>query len=395
MKPLVVVSSVIANKPFNGGNARMVLNWLEGLRQLGADVFFVEQIRSATCIDAMGAPAAAGASANRAYFDAVIGSAGFAGHAALVCDAAETDAGLAGATIVGATAAELLDLARDADLLVNISGHLDIAALKERFRRRTYIDLDPGYTQLWHAQGSGAARLEGHDLYFTVGQRVGTPACTLPTGGIDWQPIRQPIVLDGCLLTASGPEDRFTTVGSWRGAFAPMTHDGQAFGNKAHEFRMFADLPRLAGRAFEVALDIHPGDSRDRRALVERGWTVVDPRVVAGTPDAYCTYIEGSAAEYSAAQGMYVKTQCGWFSDRTARYLASGKPALVQNTGFSAPGRPGEGLLVFDTVDQAVHGVRDIARDYRGHCEAARWIAERYFDSRTQLGHLLEEARVS
>jgi hypothetical protein len=392
MKPLVVVSSVIANKPFNGGNARMVLNWLEGFRQLGADVFFIEQIRSATCTDASGAATMAHASANRTYFEDVLCTAGLGDRAALICDPVDD---LACAAIVGATAAELADVVRDADLLVNISGHLDHPALKPRFRRKAYVDVDPGYTQLWHAQGSAAARLAGHDLYFTIGQRVGTPACTLPTCGVDWQPIRQPVVLEGCAVSSTTADGRFTTVASWRGAYAPMTHAGQTFGNKAHEFRMFADLPRRVGRTFEVALDIHPGDNRDRRTLVDRGWQLVDPRLVAGTPDDYCTYIEGSMAECSASQGMYVKTQCGWFSDRTARYLASGKPALVQNTGFSAPGRPGEGLLVFDTIDQAVRGAHDIAGDYRRHSEAARWIAERYFDSRTQLGHLMEVAGLS
>jgi hypothetical protein len=389
MKPHVVVSSVIANKPFNGGNARMVLNWLEGFRQLGAEVFFVEQLRSDTGVDAEGARAAASDSDNRRYFDAVLGRAGFGNRAALICDAGDT---LDEATIVGATAAELLDLAQDADLLVNISGHLSVRSLKIRFRRKTYIDLDPGYTQLWHAQGSQAARLEDHDLYFTVGQRIGTPACTVPTCGIDWQPIRQPIVLDSCRVDRAATADRFTTVASWRGAYAPLTYAGRTYGSKAHEFRSFVDLPRRSRRTFEVALDIHPDDSRDLNALVDAGWRVVDPRAVADTPDAYCAYIAGSTAECSAAQAMYVRTQCGWFSDRTARYLAAGKPALVQNTGFSAPGRPGEGLVVFDTVDQAVRGAEQIARDYRRHSEAARWIAERYFDSHAQLGRVMEAA---
>jgi hypothetical protein len=392
MRRHVVVSSVIANKPLNGGNARMVLNWLEGFRQLDVEVFFIEQIRGDTCVDTSGAPTRASESENRSYFDDVLAAAGFSGCAALVCDAGET---LDEATIFGATAAELLDLARDADLLVNISGHLSIASLKQRFRRKAYIDLDPGYTQLWHAQGSTAARLEDHDLYFTVGQRIGTPVCAVPTGGIDWQPIRQPIVLEGCRAATPATGDRFTTVASWRGAYAPMRYGGQVFGSKAHEFRKIVDLPRLSGLPFEVALDIHPQDSRDLNALVGSGWRVVNPRTVAATPDAYCDYIEGSTAECSAAQGMYVRTQCGWFSDRTARYLASGKPALVENTGFSAPGRPGEGLLVFDSVDQAVRGADHIARDYRRHSEAARWIAERYFDSRAQLGRVMEQAGLS
>ena len=389
MKPHVVISSVIANKPFNGGNARMVLNWLEGFRRLDVDVFFIEQISSRTCVDAGGVGVAASESENRNYFDRVLGASGFGDRAALICDADDT---LDDATILGATADELRDLASDADLLINISGHLDIAALKNRFRRRAYVDLDPGYTQLWQAQGSNAARLDGHDLYFTVGQRIGTPSCTVPTAGVPWRPIRQPIVLAGCSLDAPRGPARFTTVASWRGAYAPVSHDGDTLGSKAHEFRKIVDLPRLSTRAFEVALDIHPADGRDLNALCDSGWQVVDPRDTVATPADYCDYIEASAAECTAAQGMYVKTRCGWFSDRTARYLASGKPALVQDTGFAMPGCRNEGLLVFDTVETAARGADQIARDYRAHSEAARWIAERYFDSDTELGRVMEQA---
>jgi hypothetical protein len=392
MKHHVVVSSVIANKPFNGGNARMVLNWLEGFRQLGVEVFFLEQIRSETCVDAGGAPARASDSDNRRYFEEVLASAGFSGRAALIADAGDR---LEAATIHGATAAELVDLARDCDLLVNISGHLDVAPLKRLFQRKAYIDLDPGYTQLWHVGGSEGARLADHDSYFTVGQRIGTPSCAIPTVGIPWQPIRQPIVLDGCGIEPPSSPDRFTTVASWRGAYAPVQYGGDTFGSKAHEFRKLIDLPRLAGRPFEAALDIHAADAGDRDRLRAGGWQLVEPRTVAGTPADYCAYIEGSGAECSASQAMYVKTRCGWFSDRTARYLASGRPALVQDTGFSAPGRPGEGLLFFDSIAQATHGAEHIARHYRRHSEAARWIAERYFESGAQLSRLLDEAGVS
>jgi len=392
MKRHVVVSSVIANKPGNGGNAQMVLNWLEGFRQLDVEVFFVEQLRSETCVDAGGAPAPASESDNRRYFEQVLATAGFGRRAALIVDAGDA---LDGATIHGATAAELYDLARDADLLVNISGHLDVPALKSLFRRKAYIDLDPGYTQLWHVSGSNAARLADHDSYFTVGQRIGTPSCLVPTVGIPWQPIRQPIVLDHCPATSTAFGDRFTTIASWRGAFAPIHYDGESFGSKAHEFRKLVDLPRRSGRPFEAALDIHDGDARDRDLLRAGGWNVVDPRTVAATPEAYCAYIDGSAAECTASQAMYVKTRCGWFSDRTARYLAAGKPVLVQDTGFSAPGRPGEGLLFFDSIEQATRGAEQIVRDYRRHSEAARWIARRYFDSGAQLSRLMDEAGVS
>jgi len=390
VKHVVVVSSVIANKPFNGGNARMVLNWLHGLEQLGVDVFFVEQIRSEHCVDDQGAAAPASGSVNRAYFDDVLKTHGFSRRAALICDAGDT---LAGAVVHGTTASELHDLADAAELLINISGHLSVGALKARFRRKAYVDLDPGYTQFWHAAQSGAARLDGHDVYFTVGQRIGTADCRIPTDGIAWQPIRQPIVLKECRTDAAvSSSPRFTTIASWRGAYAPITHEGETYAAKAHEFRKFVELPRLARERFEIALDIHPRETRDLQALETSGWRLVSPRAVAETPEDYCRYIEGSAAECSAAQGMYVQTKSGWFSDRSARYLASGKPVLVQDTGFCVPRNTREGLLMFETVAQAASGAERIARDYDEHSAAARWLAERYFDSDTQLSLLLEQA---
>jgi hypothetical protein len=392
MRPLIVVSSVIANKPFNGGNARMVLNWLQGLQRLGADVFFIEQIRSRDCVDANGAPVSVSGSVNRAYFDHVLGAAAATAGSALIEVAGDT---LEGARVHGATPAELLDLASDADLLINISGHLSIEALKNRFRRKVYVDLDPGYTQLWHAEGSGAARLENHDVYFTVGQRIGAPGCTVPTGGLAWRAIRQPIVLDGCSVTSSSVSDGFTTIASWRGAYAPMAVDGVTFGSKAHEFRKIVNLPRLSPYSFQIALDIHPADVKDLNALRGSGWGVVDAVDATATPEDYCSYIERSAAECSAAQGMYTQTRSGWFSDRTARYLASGKPVLIQDTGFVTPAHTGEGVIVFKTPDEAVQGAECIARDYRGHSEAARFIAERDFDSNRQLGQLLDDAAIA
>ena len=389
MKPIVVVSGVIANKPHNGGNARMVLNWLVGLERLGIDAYFVEQLSSASCVDDSGAPAAAPASANRAYFDRVLMRHGFERRSALVCDAPTM---LEGAQIWGMREAELRDLAADADLLINISGHLSLPALKDRFRRKVYIDVDPGYTQLGPR---AAARLDGHDAYYTVGQRIGSRACQLPTGGIAWRAMLPPVVIDHRPTAPAVATAAFTTVASWRGAFAPISYDGVVFGSKAHQFRKLADLPRLARQRFEVALDIHPADEKDACALRRTGWRVVDPRTVASTPEDYDAYVAGSLAECSAAQGMYVQSRCGWFSDRTAQYLAAGKPVLVQDTGFCAPRRSGEGVVVFDTIREAAEGAARIVRDYRAHAEAARAVATEYFDSAAVLGRLLHEAGVA
>src|SRR5258706_448014 len=168
--------------------------------------------------------------------------------------------------------------------------------------------------------------------------------------------------------------------------------NGRLMGQKAHEFRKFADLPRQTAHPFEIALDIDPADSQDRELMDRNGWRIVDPREAAGSPDAFRRYVQGSGAEFSVAQGIYVETACGWFSDRTTRYLASGKPALVQDTGFSRNLPAGEGLIAFATMEQAVAGANAIWRDYRHHSQAARALAEEHFDSDRVLGRLLERA---
>ena len=142
---------------------------------------------------------------------------------------------------------------------------------------------------------------------------------------------------------------------------------------------------------FEIALDIDQADARDLVALRDHGWHVVDPAIVASGPVAFREYVQGSGAEFSVAQGIYVETQSGWFSDRTVRYLASGRPVLVQDTGFSQNYPVGEGLVSFRTMGEAAAGAERIGRDYTGHCGAARAIAEDFFNSDHVLGRLVEE----
>src|SRR5262249_44858849 len=156
-------------------------------------------------------------------------------------------------------------------------------------------------------------------------------------------------------------------VASWRGAYGPVQHNGKTYGLKVHEFRKFLDLPRRNGAKFEIALQIDPADKRDIDALVTTGWFLVDPKKMCGTPDAFRDYVASSGAEFSAAQSIYVDTHSGWFSDRTVRYLASGRPALVQDTGFSLHFPVGKGLLAFRNLEEAVAGAEAIERDYEQH----------------------------
>jgi len=275
---------------------------------------------------------------------------------------------------------------------VNISGNLTVGCLKTEFRRSAYLDLDPGYTQMWNAQGR-LSGLRAHDLHFTVGENIGQGAAC-PADGIRWRPVRQPVLLDywpDCSPPANGA---FTTVASWRGPYGRVQHGGTTFGVKAHEFRKYVDLPSRTPHRFEIALEIHEDDGPDRQNLLEHGWIVRDPLEVAGDPWAFRRFVQQSGAEFSVAQGIYVETASGWFSDRTTRYLASGRPALVQDTGFSRNYPVGEGLLAFGSVDEALSGIDAIHRDYRRHARAARALAVDHFDARKVLAQFAAAAEV-
>jgi hypothetical protein len=382
----ILVAGALANKYLNGGEAWVRLSWVRGLQRLGFGVYLVEQIGRTDCLDASGAVAPFDRSVNRDYFGRVTSAFGLAGRAALLYED--------GQRTYGMNRADLEAVASRADLLVNISGHLTADAVRGRVRRTAYIDIDPGFTQFWHAAGNPGARLAGHDFYFTIGENVGSPGCPIPTGGLRWRSTRQPVVLEDWPVCDTDRPGRFTTVASWRGPYGPVEHEGKTLGLKVHEFRKVVDLPRRVPCTFEIALDIHPSDGKDLQLLRENGWQLVDPRAVAADPFAFRRYVQTSGAEFSAAQGVYVQTQSGWFSDRTVRYLASGKPALVQETGWGRNLLPGEGLLTFRTTEEAAAGAADILRDYGRHCRAARALAEVAFDSDKVLRRLTEEVGV-
>jgi hypothetical protein len=381
VKQTVVVSGALANKPMNGGNAWSRLSWVEGLRRLGYQVCFVEEIGAESCVDSEGEPTTFERSVNREYFERTMVWAGLSGCSALIYAGGEEVWGMA----MGA----LVERMRGA-VLLNLSGHLAHPDLRRKAGCEVYLDDDPGFTQFWEASGVLGGKLREHDVYFTLGMNIGTDASPIPTVGIRWGHTRPPAVLaDWPACPASGLE-RFTTVASWRGAYGPVVYGGRTYGVKAHEFRKFLELPKRSGQLFEIALQIHPADGRDLAALRAMGWRVVDPVRSTGSPEAFRAYVQGSGGEFSAAQGVYVETRSGWFSDRTVRYLASGRPVLVQDTGLGGHYPLGEGLLTFRTLDEAVDGAERLRKDYARHCCGARRVAEEFFDSDRVIGAVLE-----
>lgn len=376
---VAVVAGALANKPGNGGEAWVRLAWAEGLMQLGFDTYLFEEIHPSTCVDRAGDSAPLETSWNRRWFEEVTSTFGLADRSILI-------ESTTGRICFGPDAAK--EIAEDSAILVNISGNLKRPDIFARFGRRVYVDLDPGYTQVWHDQGMDLGLAE-HEVHFSVGTSLGRPTCPIPGGGFEWLPVHPPIVLSRWPMTLRDDPDRFTSVASWRGAFGALEHGAARYGAKAHEMRRFWALPRRCAVEFELALSIHPADSSDRLALLENGWRLVDPADVAGEPFSFQEYVSRSAAEFSVAQGVYVSARTGWFSDRSVAYLASGRPVLVQDTGFDPAITTGEGIVTFRTIEEAVSGVQRITRDYQAQQQAARRIAEDHFDSRIVLEDVL------
>ena len=386
--PLMIVSGALANKPFNGGEAWVRLSWILGFRKLGCDVYFIEQIDEGDCTDAQGRSVTAPDSIHARFFRDVVSQFGLANRATLLTTRGERVAGM--------PCHPIADLAKSAAALVNISGHLKLPDVLDHVRRKVYIDIDPGFTQAWHEQGLLGETLLQHDVLFTIAENIGRPGCRIPNSGLPWRVTRQPVVLEEWPVSPAATPHRFTTIARWRGAFGPIEIDGEPMGLKAHEFRKLLALPgRVPESPFEIALSIDRADDADRQRLIEHGWMLPDPAEVASTPAAFREYVQRSFAEFSVAQGVYVNSRSGWFSDRSTRYLASGKPVLLQDTALAGHLPVGDGLLTFGGLDEAVRNVQIIVNNYEHHSAAARALAETHFDSNLVLGRLSESVGVS
>jgi hypothetical protein len=374
----IIVSGMMAGDPHQAGATWAVLQYVLGLRDLGHDVYFVEPIAPASLRPS---GVSLSASVNARYFHDVVRRFGLTTRAALLQQDTRDTVGLACATLV--------DAARSADLLINISGMLMDPALFARIPRRLYLDLDPAFNQLWHAVERLDMRFEGHTHFATVGGTIGTPACEIPTCGRTWLPTLQPIVLSEWPATPGHPTAAWTTVGNWRG-YGSIESGGVFYGQRAHSFRRFLEVPIRSGARCRPALSIYPEEVNDLDALRAHAWDLVDPATVARTPDRYRAFIRRSKGELGIAKSGYVESRCGWFSDRSVCYLASGRPVIAQETGFSQYLPTGEGLFAFSTVDEAVDAIAAVDRDYDGQCRRAREIAEAYFRADLVLGRLLD-----
>lgn len=275
-----------------------------------------------------------------------------------------------------------------ADLLINLSGSLSRPVEYRQIPTLVYIDSDPVFTQIKLARGQEDFKklVDEHDVHFTFGERHST---LVPETGHQWLPTRQPVVLSEW-RTGTPRRNVFTTVMNWT-SYKPITFEGRTYGQKDIEFRRFIDLPEsVAPTTMEVAVNAGKVSRTPYDLLHHKGWHTVDPTHVCPDLNSYRNYIESSLAEWSVAKNGYIEGQMGWFSCRSACYLAAGRPVVVQDTGHVIPS--GDGLLTFRTLEEAISQIRAVQDSYAHHSQAARAIAEEYFDSNRVLSKLIDIA---
>lgn len=300
--------------------------------------------------------------------------------------------------VYGSTKSGLAALYDKADLILNLHGGTFPREEHARTGRLVYLETDPVDVQLQLHRGDRRTIefLDAHLALFTYGENYGRPGCRLPLSDrFEFLPTRQPVVLE-LWPSGNGNGRAFTTIGNWRQPWRTVRFDGETYTwSKHHEFLKFLDVPARTGRPFELALSGSSFTPDDRRRLEHASWRVRDALEFSNDLDAYREYIGRSYGEFTVAKDQNVRLRTGWFSDRSATYLASGRPVITQETGFSAVLPTGRGLFGFTTVEDVEHAVEDVAGDYPGHRAAARTVARECFAHDVVLGRLLEDLGVS
>lgn len=292
-------------------------------------------------------------------------------------------------TWYGQSKGQVHSFCNSAEIVLNISAVNPLREWWADIPCRVYIDTDPGFTQIKHLTDPAANKLaSAHTCYISFAENINHLDCTIPRDGFNWLTTRQPVYLDAWKVSHAAHPAMWTTVMQWD-SYKSRAYQGQNLGMKSLSFEPFTSLPGLLpGELFELALG---SASAPVKELKEQGWRIISSLIPTKTPWSYQKYIGDSKAEWGVAKHGYVSTNSGWFSERSLCYMASGKPVLVQETGFSTVFETGKGVLSFSTLEQVLDGVERINSDYIFHCKRAREIVEANFDSQVVIKSLLNK----
>jgi hypothetical protein len=370
----LVVLGMMGRSPF-GGQTWLYLGWLRGLASLGHEVWYVED-DSVWPYDPVRETVTDESSYAVGHIAAALDRIGLADRWAFRL------AGCDGACW-GLPEHRLDDLYRSCDALLNIVGATDLREEQLAAPFRVYVETDPVVAELRLANGDEHTRIAfaNHHRIVTYGENYGAPDCGVPLNGLAYGKTRQPVDLELWPFSYEPTLPFFTTIGNYRQEGDDVEYRGDVYHwSKHREWAKFVDLPQRTAQPFEVALKID--DPADIAQLERHGWRVVPPLEMSlDVFGAYQDYFRGSRAEFTVAKDQNVRLRSGWFSERDACYLASGKPVVAQDTGFGAVIPTGEGLFAVTTVDEAAAAVEAINAGYERHCHAARELAEEYFEA--------------
>ncbi len=372
----IIVTGLVGQYAF-GGVAWDYLQYVAGLQQLGHDVWYLEDTEIWP-YDPIKATITDDCSYNVNYLRTVMERLNLGDQ--------WTYRNGANGSHHGRPEADLLAFCRDADVFLNISGCGWMRPAYAAIPRRVFLDSDPLFTQVNFKPDV----LRTHNFHFSFAENIGQPDCRIPTLGLRWRTTRQPVVLDWFPFSTAPHRDYWTTVMNWV-SYKPVTHGGETWGQKDVEFGKFFDLPARTSQKIELACGLGPGKKRPTDLLLAKGWQIVEPDEKLPDPWTYRDYLAASKGEWSVAKEGYVKSRSGWFSCRSACYLALGRPCVLQDTAWAKVYPTGLGLLAFHTLDEAAAALDRVAGDYENHRRAARRLAEEYFDARRVLDQLLDE----
>ena len=388
----LLVLGMMGRTPF-AGVAWQVLQYLEGFRRLGHDVYYIEDTGDWP-YDPEQNTITADPSYTVAYIARLMPRCGMHDRWAYVSPAAD------GRRTFGLSDSRVSQLLREADALVNLTGSTFLGEEHSAIPIRIYLETDPVLRQIEIAKGQQFTidLLAAHTHHFTYGENFGAPDCAVPLERFRYWPTRPPVVLDWWLGGARGDATRYTTIASWKQSGKDIEWNGEIYTwSKHYEFLKFLDLPARVNCSCEVAIACGEPDAievlrQTRCLLAAHGWGVTDALALSKDILPYQEYILGSRAEFTVAKDQNIRLRSGWFSDRSACYLAASHPVITQDTGFGNVLPTGEGLFSYRNMEEAVTACREIESDYPRHARRARCIAEEYFRAELVLNKLFEDA---
>lgn len=383
MKQRLIAGIVHAKYPEkSAGHQCSMLHWLLGFKDLGWDVWIVEELPAESCLNTQGERCAPEDSIHVASWNAFVADHGFTGRASLFIDGSAPDQD------------DLVSFADGADLFLNYAGQFSLLPLVSGVRCKAYLDVDPGYTQTWAKAYQCNMNFEGHDAYITVGAAFGRPECCIPQTGHDWIPTFPPVYIPFYETRSAGISvcQPWSTVTHWYGV-GEVECDGMTLRSKRDSFLPLVELPAKLGGEVLIASDVKP-DWEDYAGFYAKGWRFCDAGTVCESIDSYIAFMASSRGELGVAKEGYVTVRTGWFSDRSVAYLACGRPVVALETGWSVLVPETLGLLPYRDADEAVAQMRRVETDYEEAVNAARKIADDVFSSRVVLPRLLNRLGV-